>query len=244
MGRSYFLLSILLLACMGFLGFRLYGVLTTPFVFPLKAEAPKASAAKGEVKVETASQPKEKDPMLMLAIVQKDLFRPSRTEPKKEELSKVQPPQTPPPRLVGTLVTESRTEAFLEDAVTKAVKPYHVKETIGEFTVVDIKDNRVALRRGNEQVTIDIPLAGPNPLGVGSVTPRAAQPVTSAPPPAAAGGQGISQVPPGATVPPPKVAPPGPASSGQGGQFGPLGNRTRRPSEPPRRPTINQGAGQ
>jgi hypothetical protein len=244
MGRSYFLISILLLACVGFLGFKLYGVLAKPFVLATMAETPKTAAVKGESKEQTVQQPKVNDPAISLAIVQKDLFRPSRAEPKKEDIAKVQP-QTPPPRLVGTLITESRTEAFLEDSVTKSVKPYRIKETIGDFTVVDIKDNRVALRRGNEQVAIDIPLAGPNPLGVGSPPPRPSQPVGQVPTtsPAPGGQQGISQVPQGTAMPAPKVAP-GQPPAGQTGIFGPLGNRTRRPSEVPRRPTINQGAGQ
>lgn len=172
--RNYFLINLILLTITAFLAWELYEVLARPFTLTSATAGISRGSADGAKGEGSVGQVAVKDPSVYLAIVQKDLFRPARTEPKKEELAKMQP-QTPPPKLVGTLVTEVRVEAYLEDAVTKSVKGYRVKDTIGDFTVLDIKDNQVVLKRGNEKVTVGMSVAGQNPLGIEDLGAKSVQ---------------------------------------------------------------------
>ncbi len=173
--RNHLMINIALIAIAGFLGYELYVTAARPVIIPSKVAAVKAASDTAN-QADTQSQPVVKDPGVYQAIVQKDLFKPTRAEPKVDP-AKMRP-LTPPPRLVGTMIIEGKAEAFLEDSVNKSVKPYRVNDKIGDFTVVDIKDNRVSVKRTDEKTVIEITLAGPSaPAAAATPTPATAPPV-------------------------------------------------------------------
>ncbi|MBI5026778.1 MAG: hypothetical protein HZC12_08680 [Nitrospirae bacterium] len=152
--RSYFLLNVILIALAGFLSFKLYDSLAKPLDIPFKAIQKQAQSDKSDKK-EAESPEEKKGASDFQVIVQKDLFRPSRTEPKIEEISKAGPP-LPPPRLIGTVITESVAKAYLEDPITKTVKAYGIKDSIAGFIVQEIGKNNAVLLRGEEKIEVKI----------------------------------------------------------------------------------------
>ncbi len=152
--RKYFFVNVILISVAIFAAYKLYDYLSQPLNIPSKI-AKKQNAE--ETKEKDAETPDEKrtDISSFHVIVQKDLFRPGRTEPKMEEL-KSGPPPAPPPRLVGTVITESGAKAYLEDTATKTTRGFRVKESIAGFILHEIKENSVVLLKGEEKVEIKI----------------------------------------------------------------------------------------
>lgn len=148
--RSYFLLNLILLALIGFLGFKFYKVWTRPLNLPSSAISQKAPLEKTTASVR---EEKEPDEVAFQVIVQKDLFRPSRTEPRLEEISKAAP--VIPPKLYGTIIIENEKSAILEDPNTKVTKSYRINDSIAGFVVSDIqKDKVILLKEGGEKVEV------------------------------------------------------------------------------------------
>lgn len=206
--RNYFLLNLIFLIIVGVLGFKLYATLNIPINFPTTATKQKPLPA------ETASTiPDEKilDESIFQVIVQKDIFRSSRTEPKVEEISKPVMPVVPP-KLYGTVITENEKSAILEDPFTKITKSYRVNDSIAGFVVSDIQKDKVIL--SSEDSTIEVYLREVktfNALGSPPhLTPRRPAPATQRPTPS----------PPPVTQPPP--GPSGNAPALEDGQRHPI----------------------
>ena len=92
--RNYFLINIVLISAVGFLGYEVYEFQSKPMNIPAKI-AKKQNAAETKEKTETNPVEKKTDSSSFHIIVQKDLFRPGRTEPKMEELTKQGVPAAP-----------------------------------------------------------------------------------------------------------------------------------------------------
>lgn len=150
--RSYFLLNLILLALIGFLGFKFYKVWTRPLNLPSGAISQSA-----ETEEKTKASPEEErgsDEAAFQVIAQKDLFRPSRTEPRLEEISKPGVPVIPP-KLYGTIVMENEKSAILEDPNTRVTKSYRINDSIAGFVVSDIqKDKVILLKEGGEKIEV------------------------------------------------------------------------------------------
>ncbi len=77
-------------------------------------------------------------------IVQKDLFRPSRSASSTDEASiGLSPKETP--KLFGTIITENWRSAILEDPSTKMTKLYKINGLFAGFIVSDIQKDKVGL---------------------------------------------------------------------------------------------------
>ena len=154
--RKYFLINIILISAAIFLGIKLYDSYAKPLVIPAKSIKKQIPAEEqGEKKTENPVN-KKNDSSAFQVIVQKDLFRPSRTEPKIEEISKTGHPQALPPKLIGTVITESGAKAYLEDSVTKTTRAFGLKESVAGFIVHEIKENTVVLIKGEEKIELKI----------------------------------------------------------------------------------------
>ena len=154
--RKYFLINIILISAAIFLGIKLYDSYAKPLVIPAKSIKKQIPAEEqGEKKTENPVN-KKNDSSVFQVIVQKDLFRPSRTEPKIEEISKTGHPQALPPKLIGTVITESGAKAYLEDSVTKTTRAFGLKESVAGFIVHEIKENTVVLIKGEEKIELKI----------------------------------------------------------------------------------------
>ena len=109
-------------------------------------------------------------------------------------------PGAPPPRLIGTVITEDGAKAYLEDSLTKTTRAVTVKESVGGFVVQEIKENSVILLKGEEKIEVKITqvqtiegsgqkpsvpmpqnIAGPTPVQQPTQLP--VQPLPVAPPP-------------------------------------------------------------
>jgi hypothetical protein len=157
--RSYFLLNIVLIILAGFLAYKLYDSLSAPL--NLSTEPVLKQALPGEPdRDETVNPLVRKGATDFQIIVQKDLFRPDRTELKVEEKAPgTDPPPAPavpPPKLVGIVITESNSRAYFEDPKTGVARAYRINDSISGFTLSGIEAKRVVLLRGGEKVEVKL----------------------------------------------------------------------------------------
>lgn len=143
--RNYFLINLILLVIIGFLGFRFYKVYSLPFKVPAEPASKQALKEKAPVK----SNDTVPDASHFQMISNLDLFRPSRT-PYKEDVKQQEAPRVPP-RLFGTIIFGNEKTAILEDPATKATHIYRVKDPIGGYVVSDILEDRVILSWNGEK---------------------------------------------------------------------------------------------
>jgi hypothetical protein len=192
MGRHVLIINTVLLVIAGMLGVLLYLSLSTPPHFPSEP-TPAPLPSVGAPQKEAATPPETFTTPDYQAIVQKDLFRPGRKEPKQEEKS--QPP-APPPRLVGTSVMGEERRAYLEDPVSSLVRSYRLRERVADFTVFDIQGDRVVLSRGDERVVLKVREIEtlPSPFKAASSPHEAASGLTQAAHPS--GGAPLQALPP------------------------------------------------
>lgn len=159
--RSYFLLNIVLIILAGFLAYKLYDSFSAPL--NLSTEPVLKQALPGEPdRDETVSPLVRKGATDFQIIVQKDLFRPDRTELKVEEKAPgtdpapAPAPAVPPPKLVGIVITESNSRAYFEDPKTGVAGAYRINDSISGFTLSGIEAKRVVLLRGGEKIEVKL----------------------------------------------------------------------------------------
>ncbi|MBI5050577.1 MAG: hypothetical protein HZC11_06865 [Nitrospirae bacterium] len=193
MFRNYFLLNLILLIIIGLLGFKSYDVWTMHL--PLLP----AGTQQKPVSEKTPEPPKEEvmpGEGVFQAIVLKDIFRPSRTEPKPEEIAK--PGITlPPPKLFGTIIIGDEKTAILEDPATKISKIYRINESVGGFVITNIQKDKVILTRDNEITEVYLREIKAFKPSTGTTPPAIPQPLRDRRP-----------VPPQPVQPPPQPAQP------------------------------------
>ncbi|MBI5195763.1 MAG: hypothetical protein HZA10_05540 [Nitrospirae bacterium] len=148
MFRKNILINIILIALIIFLGIKAYKIWTMPLSLPsaqvqqktAEEKAPGAATEEEQMPVEEIFQP----------IVQNDVFRSTRSEPKPEEISKPAGVPVIPPKLFGTVILGSLKTAILEDPATKLSKIYRINESVGGFVLSDIQKDKVVLSRDGE----------------------------------------------------------------------------------------------
>lgn len=128
-------------------------------VFEILSSAPEKSAYNEKAK-EMASKPAERPTAEMQlspppdyqTVVEKDVFRPSRTKPAPVEIE-VKP--LPKFNLYGILLIGEKKRAII-GADQPVIKPrsFKIGDIIEGFEVVDILKNRVILKRGEEKVEV------------------------------------------------------------------------------------------
>ncbi|MEK7238578.1 MAG: hypothetical protein AAB012_03695 [Nitrospirota bacterium] len=154
--RNYFLINLILLIIVGMLGLRLYKTWVKPLDI---AEQKTPQQTQKDKKISEDKKTKEKKELnfnetVYNVIVQKDLFRPSRSAPQVEEI----PLQffANPPKLYGTIIMGNDKSAILEDPKTKTTKLYRLNDLLGGFTISDIQDNKVVLSMGDESIEVKL----------------------------------------------------------------------------------------
>jgi len=146
--RNYFLINIVLLVMIGFLGLKFYEV-------NMHARDIPKEPAEGQVpgKTETVKgEDRPVDPSFFQIIPNMDLFRPSRS-PYREEALKPAVPKIPP-RLFGTIILGNERTAILEDPNTKLTRMYRVNEPVGVYVVSEIMEDRVVLTSDGERAEV------------------------------------------------------------------------------------------
>ncbi len=150
--RNYFLINLILIIVLSFLGFKLYGTFRATEGMPSPLEI---------------KQKKEKDitkrraqifnETLYEVITQKDLFRPSRSasEKKVEKKEETAAPKNPP-KLFGTIILNNLKTAILQDTESKSTKSYKLNEQIAGYTISEIMEDKVVLVRGGEKFEVKL----------------------------------------------------------------------------------------
>jgi type II secretory pathway component PulC len=168
--RNYFLLNIILLVIIGFLGVKFYKVYKyTPGI-------PEPAVKQVQKEIEPAkTEDIPVDPAFFQIIANMDIFRPSRSLFKEE--SGQQAIAKNPPRLFGTIILGNEKTAILEDPNTKSTRTYRVNEPIAGYVVSEILEDRVVLSWNGEksEVRLREEKKGLAPLRQ-PVIPQAAQP--------------------------------------------------------------------
>jgi len=171
--RKNILINIILIALTIFLGLKAYKIWTMPLSLPSVQAQQKTD---GEKAPEAAPAEEKQMPAeeIFQPIVQNDVFRSARNEPKPEEISKpAAAAPVIPPKLFGTVIYGDLKTAILEDPATKLSKTYRINESVGGFVLSDIQKDKVVLSRDGEITEVYLreikafkpqPLPGPSPV--------------------------------------------------------------------------------
>jgi type II secretory pathway component PulC len=178
MPRSLFLINIILFVIIGMLGFKLYKIWVKPTDL-IKQTAVKPPSA--DKKAASVKRPKKPDEASYQIIVDKNLFRPSRSPVSETAEGPTTVPSKETPQLFGTTIMSGIKFAILEDPSTKSTKLYYVNDSIAGFIVSDIQQDKVILQKAGK--TVEVKLRGekkfkaPKPLK--KKTPTRRRPIRS-----------------------------------------------------------------
>jgi len=181
------------------------------------------------------------------AVVAKNLFSPTRTDAPAGAIAAA--PTAPRPFLLGVVLADGGSRAYLQDPTTRKVFGYGLGDTVAGGRLEAIREDRVVIAR--PEGTIEVMLRDPSkprpPAPVAPAAPRPAEDPGAAPPAA----PGARPVPPG--VPPqtfPQLTPQTPVPTpGVAPDAGPRGPqplppdflRRRSPLAPPTVPQPSNG---
>ncbi len=152
--RNYFLINLLLITVISFLGIELYKVMDYSVEIPSLVDMEKVHKKK---KVEEERRTKKKININSFNVIsQKDLFRQSRTALllKNEKVEKSLPKNAP--KLFGTIILNEFKTAILEDPDTRTTKNYGINDSIAGYTVSEILENKVILLFNDEKVEVKL----------------------------------------------------------------------------------------
>lgn len=151
--RNYFLINLVLLVLISFLGMKAYDAFMVSVELP--SETGPAEVKQKEIPITpNIGFPGES---VFQVISDKNIFSPSRAlVVKKADNIPGQAVSREVPKLFGTIIIGSSRSAMLKDPETKNTKRYYVNDRIGDFVVTDIQEDRVVLSRGDEAVEIKL----------------------------------------------------------------------------------------
>ncbi len=150
--RNYFLINIVLVIMLGFLGFKFYDVVTYSRDIPSAAAVKEGEKSKGiDIKI-TGKVP---DKASFQIISSKNLFKATRAisvpvrTTQKIDMAKQ-------PKLFATIIRGSDSIAILEDPGTRKTKSYRINDLIAGFMISEILKDRVVLLSGEDKIEIKL----------------------------------------------------------------------------------------
>jgi hypothetical protein len=151
--RNHFIINLLLLILIVFLGVKTYEVITYSVEMPSVPEAVdvplKSTSIAPNIRLQNESAFND--------ISDKNIFNPSRSPVKTVTGGPVtQTSSKEVPKLFGTIIVGNRKSAVLQDTVTKITRTYKVNDEVGDFVVTDIMQDVVVLSRGGEVIEIKL----------------------------------------------------------------------------------------
>lgn len=151
--RNYFVINIILVAILGLLGFKFYGIATYSMDVP---DAASVEVGKKLAGIDVKLKNRVPDKASFNAISKKDLFRPSRSA--SPVVGKTMPKTGLDryPKLFATIIQGSNSLAIMQDPATKKTKSYRINDVIVGFNISEILEDRVVLTRGDEKVEIKL----------------------------------------------------------------------------------------
>ena len=151
MPRSYFFINLFLLIIIALLGYGFFKVLANPLNIPFEA----TQQIQADKKDTMSRRQVNLNESAYLVIVEKDLFRPSRTDPKTDSGTQISHPSELL-KLFGTIIMNNEKIAILEDPSTKKSKPYHINDSLSGFVITDIQKDKIVVLRGDEKIEIKL----------------------------------------------------------------------------------------
>ncbi len=150
--RNYFLINLMLILILGFLGFKLYETLVYRPGMPSPSKVEQAKEKKLTKRVRPLM-----NEAAYAVITQKDLFRPSRSASEKiaDKKDEKAAPKNPP-KLFGTIILENEKTAILQDSDSKKTKMYKLNELIAGYTITDIHADKVELVKDGEKFEVKL----------------------------------------------------------------------------------------
>ena len=150
--RNYFLINLILIIILSFLGFKLYET------YRATEGMPSSSVIK-QKKVKEAAQ--KRAPVLnessYAVITQKDLFKPSRSASEKEvEKTTEKGAPKDPPKLFGTIIFNNEKTAILQDSESKNTRTYKLNQLISGYTISEIHEDKVVLLKAGEEHVVKL----------------------------------------------------------------------------------------
>ncbi len=150
--RNYFLINIVLVIMLGFLGFKFYDVVTYSRDIPSAAAVKEGEKSKGiDIKI-TGKVP---DKASFQIISSKNLFKATRAisvpvrTTQKIDMAKQ-------PKLFATIIRGSDSIAILEDPGTRKTKSYRINDLIAGFMISEILKDKVVLLSGEDKIEIKL----------------------------------------------------------------------------------------
>jgi hypothetical protein len=138
------------------------------------APAPRLVSTAPETSPTGAEAVKSDQRPLYNVIAARTLFNPNRTEATGPAPGTAAAPPAPRPNLMGVVVDNGKSRAYLEDPATKKVFSYAVGDQVGGGRLEQIKDDRVVIAR--PEGTMEVMLRDPR-------KPRPAAPASPGPTP-------------------------------------------------------------
>lgn len=151
--RNYFLINLVLLILIAFLGVKAFNAFSVSVVLPSEVVPSEAVPAGEPITPKIVFSGES----VFQVIPDKNIFSPTRAlVVRKSEtgLDKAVPQEIP--KLFGTLITGSSKSAMLKDPITKSIKRYFVDDAVGDFVVNDIQQDLVILIRGDETIELNL----------------------------------------------------------------------------------------
>ena len=151
--RNYFLINVLIVIMLGFLGFKFYKVTAYSMHIPTEADVAEGQKPKDPGIKFTSKVPDKKSFQI---ISSKDLFRPSRTASVTAVRTTAMKGPLNSPKLFATMILGSDSIAIIEDPNTKKTKGYHINDLVAGLRILEILVDRVILLSGNEKIEIKL----------------------------------------------------------------------------------------
>ena len=150
--RNYFLINLILIIVLSFLGVKLYRTLWATPGMPSPSETRQEKAK---------DVTKRRAPVINEAtyevINEKDLFRPSRSaSEKKDEKTDEKAAPKNPPKLFGTIILDNTKTAILQDSESRVTKIYKLNEQIAGYTISEILKDKVVLVKDGEKYEVKL----------------------------------------------------------------------------------------
>jgi len=151
--RNYFLINTVLVIMLGFMGFKLYKVVTYSMDIPSEVTVEEDQKSKD---IDIKFKGKAPDKASFQIISSKDLFRPSRTASVGAVRTTPKNGRTNHPKLFATIIRGSKSIAIIEDPDTKKTKAYRINDLVAGLLISEILVDRVILLSGDDKIEIKL----------------------------------------------------------------------------------------
>lgn len=151
--RNFFVINIILVVLLGFLGYKFYGVATYSMDVP-DASSVEAGDVMGGLDVDLSAGVPDKASFNIIS--RNNLFRPSRSAFRAGGTVVTRTGKEVYPKLFATIILGDKSTAIMEDPDTRKTKRYSVNDIVAGLQLIEILQDRVVLSRGGERIEVKL----------------------------------------------------------------------------------------